>query len=138
MEIARGSTNLTALLTVAGDDGRSPSGLTLGPSGQLIGATGGGGDAEGGTTFRLTPVPAPAVVGVTPQDLSGDAAAPSRRPILSQLAVSYNEPVRPAADAFTLGLVNNFGSNANDGTGNPSGVCSECGGAVNAGGRETA
>ena len=42
---------------------------------------------------------------------------PDHAPI-TQLQVTFSEPVNLSAGAFTLGLVNNYGSGANDGSGN--------------------
>jgi hypothetical protein len=69
----------------------------------------------------VVPVAPPTVVSVTPEDNAGNgiaagSAARGQRSMETQIAVVFSAPVNLAAGAFSLGLVNNFGSGTNDGS----------------------
>jgi hypothetical protein len=69
---------------------------------------------------QFTYVAAPAVVNVTPEDNAGNgvaagSATKGQRSMETQIAVVFSEPVNLAAGAFSLGLVNNYGSGTNNG-----------------------
>jgi uncharacterized repeat protein (TIGR03803 family) len=69
----------------------------------------------------ISGVLAPAIVSVTPEDNAGNgvaagSAAKGQRSMETQIAVAFNEAVNLASGAFTLGLVNQYGSGANDGS----------------------
>jgi hypothetical protein len=117
-----GSTNFvinraTGAITVA-------SGASLSGTGYSLTAT--ATDAQDGDTstapVTVTVVaPPPTVVSVTPEDNAGNgvaagSAAKGQRSMETQIAVVFNEPVNLASGAFALGLVNDYGSGANDGS----------------------
>jgi len=61
---------ITTLHAFAGDDGVGPTGLVLGPDGNLYGATRSGGSGDGGTLFKLTTSGAFSVVYAFPNGTS--------------------------------------------------------------------
>jgi hypothetical protein len=65
--------------------------------------------------------PPPMVVSVTPEDDAGNgvaagSAAKGQRSMETQIAVVFSEPVNLASGAFTIGLANQYGSGANNGS----------------------
>jgi uncharacterized repeat protein (TIGR03803 family) len=65
-------------------------------------------------------ISSPTVVSVTPEDSAGNgvaagSAAKGQRSMETQMAVVFSQPVNLATGAFSLGLVNNYGSGANNG-----------------------
>ena len=74
------------------------------------------------TVIDLAPrVPAPAILSVAAQDPAGNgtaagSSAAGQRSLVTKFAVVFSEPVALSAGAFSLGLVNSFGSGANNGS----------------------
>jgi len=108
----------------------APGGVLVDSGGNLFGASEYGGTKNGvvkndGTIFKLIPpaiIPQrPTVVSVVPQDLAGNGlpaggTTGGQRSMVSQFVVKFSEPVAVTTGAFTLGLVNSFGSGANNGS----------------------